>query len=118
MHALDDVIEIEFPHTDPAGRPAATLENIETIIEAFDVILARPLVNHESFTPFFPGRFHAFSAENVRDVHLSKLHDICQRHGMVLNMRTLARHLQMLGLEREDCERIEANEKRLERGLA
>ena len=118
MRALSDVIDLPLPHTDARGKPASTLENVEAIIEAFGVVVARPPLNAETFTPFFPRRYRAESAELVRDVHRRKLHDICLRHGIDISARQLARHLQLIGLEQEDAERSEANEKRLARGLA
>ncbi len=107
MHDLTDVIDLPFPHTDARGKPAGTLENVEAIIEAFGVVVARPPLNADSFVPFFGDRFHAGAAELVRDVHTSKLHDICLRHGLDIDMRRLARHVQLIGLETEDTERLQ-----------
>jgi len=119
MHALTDVIEIDFPHRDAADRPAGTLENIEAVIAAFGVVVARPPLNAAQFVPFFGrDRCPGAAPENVRDVHLSKLHDICQRHRLEIDIDTLARHLQLIGLEVEDRERQQANGARLRRGGA
>lgn len=119
MHALTDIIEIDFPHRDGGGKPAGTLENVENIIATFGLVVARPPLNADSFTPFFgPGRCPGASPENQRDVHLSLLHDVCLRHGIDIDMRTLARHVQLIGLETEDAERLEANAARLRKGGA
>lgn len=119
MHALDKIIhDLPFPDLQPDGTPARTVENLESLMREFDVILARPALNAETFTPFFPGRFHAGAPELVRDVHRVKLRDVCLRHRLDFTDDQLARHLQMLGLEQEDRERRKENEKRLARGLA
>lgn len=119
MHALTDVIDLTFPHTDAHGKPAATLENVEAIIEAFDIVVARPPLNAETFVPFFgPERCPGAAAENVRDVHLSKLHDICVRHGLKIDVRRLTRHVRLIGLETEDAERSAANAEKLRKGGA
>ena len=118
MHALDAVVDIAFPDRDATGKPSCTVENLEKVMAEFDVILARPALNAETFTPFFPGRFHAGAPELVRDVHRVKLRDVCLRHRLDFTDDQLARHLQMLGLEQEDRERRKENEKRLARGLA
>lgn len=119
MKSLTEHIEgIAWSQVDSNGKPAGHLENVEAIIEAFGVVVARPPLNADSFVPFFGDRFHAGAAELVRDVHTSKLHDICLRHGLDIDMRRLARHVQLIGLETEDTERLEANAARLRKGGA
>lgn len=114
MHALTDVIDnIDFPHHTAQGRPAATLENVEALVEAFGAVIARPRLNSEQPVPFFPGRPNAQVPELVRDVQIARLRDVCVRHDMPISATTLARYLRLLCIEREENARIGENEKLL-----
>lgn len=114
QRSLDAVIDnIDFPHRTAAGRPAATLENVEALVREFGAVVARPRLNSEQPCPFFPGRYNAQVPELVRDVQLSKMTDICLRHDMSISTATVARYMKLLCIEREENARIGENERLL-----
>lgn len=111
-------IKIKWAHLDPCGFPLPTFENIQCVIDAYRVTLARDFLNADDFTPFFNERYHAECSENVRDCHRAQLLAMCRRNQMNVKMRDVERAVQVLGLEIEDDERREANKKRLRAGGA
>lgn len=111
-------LKIKWAHLDPCGFPLATFENIQSVIDAYRITIARPPLNADDFCAFFGGRYHANCVELVRDCHNAQLLAICRRNGLNVKMRDVERVVQMLGLEIEDDERREANTKRLREGGA
>lgn len=104
---------IKWKHVDALGFPIAMFENIQSVIDAYRITIARPLLNADDFTPFFGNRYHANCGELVRDAHRAQLLAICRRNQMSVKMRDVERYAQLRGLEIEDQERRKANEKRL-----
>lgn len=109
---------IEWTHVDPCGFPLPTFENIQCVIDAYRITIARPLLNADDFTPFFGKRYHAECAENVRDCHRAQLLAVCRRNEMSVKIPAVERAVQIIGLEIEDQERRKANNKRLREGGA
>lgn len=119
MKPLTEPIEgIAWSQVDSNGAPLPTIENIELLLSQYAIVIARGALNADTFAPFYPGRFHANSAENVRDVHLTRLHSLCHLNGMPAKPEQVRRWVQLIGLELEDAERREANEARLRKGGA
>lgn len=115
LPALDERLPIEFPHVDTSGKPLATFENIQAVIDAYHVTIARPLLNFDDFTPFFGKRYVA-SNENQRDCHRAQLRALCERNEFNVTQQQVDRYAQLRGLEIEDQERRAANAKRLRAG--
>jgi hypothetical protein len=117
LPALDQRLSIAWPHLDASGKPLATFENIQFVIDAYSVTIARPLLNADDFTPFFGERYVA-SSENQRDCHRAQLRAICERNELHVRLEQVERYVQLRGLEIEDQERRAANAKRLRAGGA
>ena len=115
LPSIDKRLSIEFPHVDASGKPLSTFENIQAVIDAYHVTIARPLLNFDDFTPFFGKRYVA-SNENQRDCHRAQLRALCERNEFNVTQEQVDRCVQILGLETEDQERREANKKRLRAG--
>lgn len=111
-------LKMKWAHLDPCGFPLPTFENIQCVIDAYRITIARPLLNADDFTPFFGERYHANCGELVRDAHRAQLLAVCRRNELNVKMRDVERVVQMLGLEIEDDERRKANAKRLRAGGA
>lgn len=116
LPALDKRQPIEFPHTDSDG-PMATLENVQAVITAYGVIIARPPhCNSDSFVPWFGIDRYQACSEHQRDCHRERLRATCLLNGMdeqALSHETVARFVTLLGLEQENNERTDSNEQRL-----
>ena len=108
-------LPIAWPHVDADGKPLATFENIQCVIDAYRIEIARPLLNADDFTPFFGERYVA-SNENQRDCHRTQLRAICERCEFNIKQEQIDRYVQLRGLEIEDAERRLANAKRLRAG--
>lgn len=108
-------LPIAWAHLDSDGKPLATFENIQCVIDAYRIEIARPLLNFDDFTPFFGERYVA-SNENQRDCHRAQLRAICERNEFNIRQEQIDRFVQILGLEIEDQERRAANAKRLRAG--
>lgn len=117
LPTLNKRLPIEFAHVDQAGTPLATFDNIQSVIDAYRITIARPLLNADDFTPFFGVRYVA-CAENQRDCHRAQLLAICERNELHVKLEQVERYVQLRGLEVEDQERRAANAQRLARGMA
>jgi hypothetical protein len=113
---LDKALDINFPHAD--GAPLTTLENVEALLDAYRIVIARPLLNADDFAPFFGERYHASCGEHVRDCHRARLQGLCVLNDMNITADAVGRYCQLLGLNIEDQERRAANAKRLRAGGA
>lgn len=109
---------IKWKHKGANGQPLVTLENIQCVISAYRITIARPPLNADDFCPFFGERYHANCTELVRDCHLAELIAICRRNDLNVKMGDVERCAKILGLETEDRERRAANAKRLRAGGA
>lgn len=118
LPALNKRQPIDFPHTDHDGYPLPTLENVEALLEAYQIEIARPLLNADDFAPFFGDRYHANCGEHVRDCHRARLQGLCALNDMNISFDSAGRYCQLLGLQIEDQERRAANTRRLSRGGA
>lgn len=116
--ALNERLPIEFPHSDRDGHPLPTIENVEALLEAYQIEIARPLLNADDFCPFFGGRYHAHCSEHVRDCHRARLQGLCGLNGITISFDSVGRYCQLLGLQIEDQERRAANTRRLSQGGA
>lgn len=115
LPSLDKRLPIAWPHLDASGKPISTFENIQAVIDAYHVTIARPLLNADDFTPFFGKRYVA-SNENQRDCHRAQLRALCERNEFHIRLEQVERYVQLRGLEIEDQERRAANAKRLRAG--
>lgn len=115
---LDKPLAIAFPHLDGQGHPLPTLENVQAVIAAYKVIIARPPhCNSDSFTAWFGIERYQACAEHQRDCHREQLRAMCLLNGMddkALTHETVARFVTLLGLEQENDERHGSNEQRLQ----
>lgn len=118
LPALDKTLAIKLPHIDHSGAPLPTLENVEALLEAYQLEIARPLLNADDFAPFFGDRYHANCGEHVRDCHRARLQGLCALNGINISFDNIGRYCQLLGLQIEDQERRAANTRRLSRGGA
>lgn len=118
LPALNERLPIDFPHTDHTSLPLPTLENVEALLEAYQLEIARPLLNADDFAPFFGDRYHANCGEHVRDCHRARLQGLCVLNGISISFDSVGRYCQLLGLQTEDQERRAANSRRLVRGGA
>lgn len=115
---LDKPQAIAFPHLDGEGQPLATLENVQAVMAAYKVIIARPPhCNSDSFTAWFGIERYQACAEHQRDCHREQLRAMCLLNGMddkALTHENVARFVTLLGLEQENDERQDSNEQRLQ----
>lgn len=114
---LDLPLAIGFPHLDGQGQPLPTLENVQAVMAAYKVIIARPPhCNSDSFTAWFGVERYQACAEHQRDCHREQLRAMCLLNGMddkALTHETVGRFVTLLGLEQENDERHGSNEQRL-----
>ena len=115
---LDKPLAIAFPHLDGEGQPLPTLENVQAVMDAYQVVIARPPhCNSDDFTPWFGIERYQACAEHQRDCHREQLRAMCLLNGIddkALTHETVARFVTLLGLEQENDERHGSNEQRLQ----
>lgn len=99
------------------GHPLATLENVQIVLDAYQLEIACPLLYADDYVPFFGERYVA-SSEHQRDCHTERLRGICTANRLDISHDKLAEYMQMLGLLRADRERRATNQQRLKKGGA
>lgn len=105
---------IEWSHLGIDGKPLPTLENVQCVIDAYQVVIARPPhCNTDDFTAWFGADRYQASAENQRDCQREKLRELCTLNGLDLRHDDVARYVTLLGMEQERSERKCSNDARL-----